>query len=168
MPYVASALTLVLGEASGWDKTSAIAGVIAAVTGIVIVFGSGFVWARNWWPRFRRQHTFTFDAPGYVEVGQHLALRFVIYVHRDTFLIDIGCHFRFKRSPGTHPSDGVVHSWFDKKPQRRIVRRGEAIPLVWNVEAKQPWQGYLCVEITDGSGYSCTSIAPFEVKDAPQ
>lgn len=166
MPSVAAALMLVLAEVTGWDKTGAISGVIAAVTGTLILVGTAYVSVRNWWPQFRRRHTFTFDAPESVEVGRHLGLWCTLYVHRDSFLVDVGCHFRFKKDPGTNPGDGTVQAWFDKKPARGPLKRGQAIPLVLNVEAKSPWRGFLCIEISDGSGYSCSSIAPFEVTQA--
>ncbi len=143
----------VLAEANGWDKTAAVAGVVAALIGIGSV-----VWAlwRWWWPQWRERHTFRFDRPPQIAAGKAHTLTIMITFLRNARLNQPMIRLSpYDYDAGRTTLDALIASWHTESGLEgfpREVNRGQEIVVRVHVDARLPVKGFLRIEAADDHG----------------
>jgi hypothetical protein len=153
-----------LAEATGWDRTAAVSGVVAAAIGIGSV-----VWAlwRRWWPTWQERHTFRFDRPHQLMAGKHHTLTITVRFLRNARLNQPMVRLSpYDYDPNFTTLGSNVVSWqtesgFEGFP--RQVKRGEKIEVRVHLDAKAPVEGFVRIEASDDHSRLRTFARPLTI-----
>lgn len=165
--YVIGSSLLVVAEVSGWDKTGAIAGVIAAATGLsllaVVILGFLHRLCLKW----RRSHTFTIKTTGRAFVNVPHEEIITVVVEREFIIYGLDCYLSEipeGRNYGLHPDVMTCAAeLLDRFAFPTRLKRGKILRFKLTVDAKKTWKGYLSVAAADGSSEPRLSCRDFEV-----
>ena len=166
-------LTLMMTEVSGWDKTAAVAAVIAASIAVLGTLGWLYGVVRSQWPIWRSKRSADLQTDGYAFVNTTHEETVTVRLRRDVFchtpslaLRDsaVKRHVSFEL-PGVRWWTGS--GWLDAEgnphqfPKR--LRRGDQLRATLHVDGKQPWKGVICAEAYDEGDCAFQVRRSFEV-----
>ncbi len=154
--YPVSALTSVVLEASGWDKTAAVAGVIAASIATLGLLAWIYGAVRSQWPAWRSKRAADLKTDGCAFVGMPHEETVIVRLSRDVYCHQPSLALRDSalKQHVTFQIPGVKwwidDAWLDAEDNRhqfpKRLRRGDELRATLHVDAERPWKGVVCVE----------------------
>lgn len=170
--YVLSASVLIAAEVSDWDKTSAIAGVVAAITGLILLVGAAWRLGRRWWLEWRRSHTFSIGTEGVAFVDARHRETVTVVVKRGFLSYQPMCYLALNPRENIAPDERVMRYHIEPVDRDRAfparLLRGDVLTFNLNIEAKKTWKGYLCIVAADESHESRLRYCDFEVVEGSE